>query len=265
MILDKLENASLYSFNDKFRLAFNFLLSNDLESLPACRLHLQGDDIVVSIVDMEGNGEQVEDLEAHHEFADIHYLVSGEEKMAWKPQDDCMQQKDSYNEQKDEERFTDVPSSSYYADAVTWAVRAGVTSGMTPTTFEPTGTVTRAQAVSFLWRAVGQPAPYRSYNPFNDVPSDTWYTNAVLWAVEQGIVYGTTETTFEPNSPVTREQMLTFLARTQGVEASGSDVYKIAVAWAEGKGLLNGIPGEFISKAPCPRCEVVYYIWQLQP
>ncbi len=111
MILDKLENALLYSFNDKFRLAFNFLLSNDLESLPACRLHLQGDDIVVSIVDMEGKGEEPEDLEAHHEFADIHYLVSGEEKMAWKPQDDCMQQKDSYDEQKDEERFTDEPSS----------------------------------------------------------------------------------------------------------------------------------------------------------
>ncbi|MBQ2679720.1 MAG: S-layer homology domain-containing protein [Firmicutes bacterium] len=163
------------------------------------------------------------------------------------------------------ETFVDVPANSYYADAVSWAVKAGVTSGMTPTTFEPNGTVTRAQAVSFLWRSVGEPAPYREYNPFIDVPSDTWYTKAVLWAVEQGIVYGTTETTFAPNSPVTREQMLTFLSRTEGVEAVGPDVYKIAVAWAEGRGLLNGIPGTFVSNAPCPRCEVVYYIWKLQP
>ena len=171
----------------------------------------------------------------------------------------------SFGNKSASETFTDVPASAYYAEAVSWAVKASVTSGMTPTTFEPNGTVTRAQAVSFLWRAMGEPAPLRSYNPFNDVPSDTWYTKAVLWAVEQGIVYGTTETTFAPSSPVTREQMLTFLARTQGVECSGADVYKIAVAWAEGKGLLNGIPGEFISNAPCPRCEVVYYIWQLQP
>ena len=109
--------------------------------------------------------------------------------------------------------FTDVPRGAYYEDAVLWAVSEGITSGMTASTFSPNAACTRAQAVTFLWRAAGCPAPKSAGMPFTDVAEGSYYYDAVLWAVEQGITKGTTGTTFSPDATCTRAQIVTFLYR----------------------------------------------------
>ena len=112
--------------------------------------------------------------------------------------------------------FLDVPAGAYYEDAVVWAVGKGITSGTNATTFDPNGTCTRAQAVTFLWRAAGSPTPKTKLMPFPDVPIGSYYWNAVLWAIEQGITEGTSYLTFSPNDSCTRAQIVTFLWRAKG-------------------------------------------------
>ena len=109
--------------------------------------------------------------------------------------------------------FTDVQPGAYYYDAVAWAVEQGITAGTTATTFSPDASCTRAQTVTFLWRAAGSPAPQSTENPFTDVRAGAYYYSAVLWAVEQGMTTGTTATTFSPGSSCTRAQIVTFLYR----------------------------------------------------
>ncbi len=161
--------------------------------------------------------------------------------------------------------FTDVPSSAYYAPAVTWALRKMVTNGTSETTFAPGDTVTRGQAVTFLWRAMGQPEPASTYNPFQDVHESDYFYKAVLWAVEQGITNGTSETTYDPGTPVKRNQMVTFLWRTMGrPEQTGSGTwYDDAVNWANGRQLLDGTAEAYSHEANCPRCDVVTYLWRV--
>ncbi len=113
-----------------------------------------------------------------------------------------------------ENPFTDVAESAYYHDAVLWAVEKGITSGTSATTFSPNNPCTRAQAVTFLWRAAGSPEPGIAENPFVDVSADAYYYKAVLWAVEKGITSGTSATTFSPNATCSRAQIVTFLWRT---------------------------------------------------
>ena len=103
--------------------------------------------------------------------------------------------------------------SEYYYNAVLWAVEKGITNGTSATTFSPDEDCTRAQAVTFLWRAAGKPAPTESKNPFTDVKESEYYYNAVLWAVEKGITNGTSKTTFAPDDTCTRAQTVTFLFR----------------------------------------------------
>ena len=110
-------------------------------------------------------------------------------------------------------RFVDVPDDAYYYDAVYWAVDQGITTGTSETTFSPDDPCTRAQAVTFLWRAAGEPAPASTENPFTDVISGEYYYNAVLWAIEKGITKGTGETTFSPGDDCLRSQIVTFLYR----------------------------------------------------
>ena len=158
--------------------------------------------------------------------------------------------------------FTDVAVGAYYASAVNWAVSRGVTTGTTATTFGPDTTVERCQAVTFLWRAAGEPKPSSSYNPFADVAADSYYYNAVLWAVEKGITAGISATEFAPRNPLERDQLLTFLCRAAGANASGDNWSELAVNWATGRGLMTGIPGTFSAKEACPRRDVVYYLWK---
>ncbi|MCB6693497.1 S-layer homology domain-containing protein [Agathobaculum butyriciproducens] len=170
-----------------------------------------------------------------------------------------------------ENPFTDVPSGAYYEDAVIWAVKKGITSGTSATTFNPDGSCTRAQAVTFLWRAAGSPEPKSAAMPFTDVPAGSYFEKAVLWAVENGITKGTSDTTFSPDASCTRAQIVTFLWRAGGSPAvSGnsafSDVaadayYAAAVAWAEKNGVTGGIGGGlFGSDNTCTRAQIVTFL-----
>ena len=105
------------------------------------------------------------------------------------------------------------PAGSYYEDAVIWAAGKGITGGMDANHFAPDGVCTRAQAVTFLWRAAGSPAPKSTVMPFTDVPAGSYYYSAVLWAIENGITKGTSDTTFSPDADCTRAQIVTFLYR----------------------------------------------------
>ena len=157
--------------------------------------------------------------------------------------------------------FTDVSGTDYYADAVAWAVEVGVTQGTGSGAFSPDATVTRAEAVTFLWRAAGSPSPLASASPFTDVTDpDTYYYDAVLWAAEQNITGGVGGGAFDLNTTLAYDQILTFLCRAAGGEASGDDWSAAAVQWAEEKGLTDGLT--FTAKAACPRSDVVYCLWK---
>lgn len=157
--------------------------------------------------------------------------------------------------------FNDVKAGDYFADAVKWAKETGVTSGTGPATFSPAATVTRAEAVTFLWRAAGSPEPASSTSPFTDV-TDTgaYYYKAVLWAVEQGITNGAGAGRFDLTGTLAYDQILTFLCRAGGGTASGDDWSAAAVSWAAGAGLTDGLT--FTAKGSCPRSDVVYCLWK---
>ena len=114
-----------------------------------------------------------------------------------------------------ENPFDDVSESDYFFNAVLWAVETGVTKGVDDHTFAPNDTCTRAQIVTFLFRANNGAVPEGAVNPFDDVPADQWFTDAVLWAVAEGITNGVDDTTFNPTGDCTREQIVTFLYRAQ--------------------------------------------------
>ena len=156
----------------------------------------------------------------------------------------------------------DVPAGIYYEQAVKWAVLRGVTSGTSATTFSPDLPVTRGQAVTFLWRAAGQPKHSMTVNPFTDVQPGAYYYDAVLWAVQQGITNGISDSAFGPELTLHCDQMLTFLCRANGGYAGGSNWSELAVSWANARGLMTGIPGTFGATRDCPRCDVVYYLWK---
>ena len=168
--------------------------------------------------------------------------------------------------------FVDVAEGSYYEEAIDWAVEKGITNGVSSNMFAPNDPCTRAQIVTFLWRAAGSPAP-KSMSSFTDVPADAFYAKAVAWAVENGITSGTGEGKFSPNSTCTRAQAVTFLYRASGSPAvSGkaefSDVsstafYAEAVAWAAKKGITTGIGGGlFGSDNDCTRGQIVTFLWR---
>ena len=169
--------------------------------------------------------------------------------------------------------FTDVPIGSYYEEAVNWAVEQGITAGTTATTFSPNATCTRAQAVTFLWRAAGSPEPESSVMPFTDVAEDSYYHDAVLWAVENGITVGTSDTTFSPDADCTRGQIVTFLWRSQESPDAGAanpftDVaadayYADAVLWAVENGITTGTTDTtFSPNNDCTRAQIVTFLWR---
>ena len=169
--------------------------------------------------------------------------------------------------------FVDVPAGSYYEDAVIWAVGKGITTGTSATTFNPNGICTRAQAVTFLWRAAGSPAAKSGAMPFADVKAGSYYYDAVLWAVEQGITKGTSDTMFSPDATCTRAQIVTFLWRANGSPAvSGNSAftdvaadayYAAAVTWAEKNDITGGIGGGlFGSNNNCTRAQIVTFIYR---
>ena len=169
--------------------------------------------------------------------------------------------------------FTDVPSGSYYEDAVLWAVGEGITMGISAQAFAPDGSCTRAQAVTFLWRAAGSPAPVSAKTRFADVAASSYYSDAVLWAVENGITNGTSDTAFSPDAVCTRAQIVAFLWRAKGRPAAGSgtrfaDVaetayYADAVLWAVKEGVTLGTSANaFSPDETCTRAQIVTFLWR---
>ena len=167
--------------------------------------------------------------------------------------------------------FVDVPANAYFADAVKWAVDKGITNGLSDTMFGPYESCTRAQIVTFLWRAAGSPEP-KTASSFTDVPASAYYAKAVAWAVENGITNGMTETTFAPDATCTRGQSVTFLYRALKGTASGSanftDVksdafYADSVNWAVASDVTNGTSNTtFSPNADCTRAEIVTFLYR---
>ena len=169
--------------------------------------------------------------------------------------------------------FVDVATGSYYEDAVDWAVGNGITQGTDATHFAPDGICTRAQAVAFLWRAAGSPKPETRTMPFTDVPAGSYYYDAVLWAVENDITKGTSDTTFSPNMTCTRAQIVAFLWRSEKSPAAGTanpfaDVkstayYADAVLWAVKENITRGTTNTtFSPDADCTRAQIVTFLWR---
>ena len=170
--------------------------------------------------------------------------------------------------------FADVPSDAYYAPAVDWAVENGVVYGTSDTTFGPDEKCTRAHVVAFLWRAKGKPEPSSTENPFTDVKSSDYYYKAVLWAVENGVVYGTSDTTFEPESPCTRAQVAAFLYRAEKkpepttdsnpfTDVKSGEYYEKAVIWAVENGIVYGTSDTtFEPNATCTRAQGVAFLYR---
>lgn len=169
--------------------------------------------------------------------------------------------------------FTDVSKTDYFYDAVLWAVENGITTGTSRTRFSPYATCTRAQAVTFLWRASGSPAPKNSRMPFEDVSPSAYYYDAVLWALEEGITTGTSSTTFSPDAVIDRAQAVTLLHRANGAPSvtgrtAFTDVpqtayYANAVKWAVDHEITTGTSAAaFSPNASCTRAQIVAFLYR---
>lgn len=168
--------------------------------------------------------------------------------------------------------FSDIAPSDFCCDAVMWAVAKDITNGIGNYTFAPNQPCTRAQIVTFLWRAAGSPAP-KSASNFTDVPADAYYAKAVAWAVENGITGGTGDGKFSPDATCTRAQAVTFLYRASGSPAMSGNAaftdvaadayYAAAVTWAEKNGITGGIGGGlFGSDQSCTRGQIVTFLYR---
>ena len=168
--------------------------------------------------------------------------------------------------------FVDVPANAYYYDAVLWAAENGITGGTSATTFSPNASCTRAQIVTFLWRAAGSPEP-ESRSNFSDVSADAYYAKAVAWALENGITSGTGNGMFSPDATCTRSQSVTFLYRAAGSPTASDDIafsdvaaesyYADAVAWAAQNGITSGIgSGLFGPANECSRAQIVTFLYR---
>lgn len=185
---------------------------------------------------------------------------------------DEVKTEDKVEEKTDSPTFSDVAANSYYADAVKWAVEKGITTGATATEFAPDTACTRAQIVTFLYRAAGEPAVSGTAQ-FADVSASDYFAKAVAWAMEKGITTGINDQTFAPNQTCTRAEAVTFLWRAAGkpeVEGSAAfadvsvDAYfAAAVNWAEVNGITGGIGGNlFGATNECTRAQIVAFLFR---
>ena len=180
----------------------------------------------------------------------------------------------SFVKQTPSQAFVDVKTGDYFYDAVQWAVGKGITNGTSAETFSPEDPCTRAQIVTFLWRAAGSPVVNYAMD-LSDVAGDAYYAEAVRWALSEGITTGTSDHTFSPDAVCTREQAVTFLWRAAGspavsgesaFEDVGADAYYArAVAWAAQNGVTNGISQAlFGTGSDCTRAQIVTFLYRAQ-
>lgn len=170
--------------------------------------------------------------------------------------------------------FTDVAETDYFYEPVRWAVANGITDGTSDTTFSPKDPCTRGQVVTFLWKAMGSPEPGSKDNPFTDVADDAYYTKAILWATEQEITSGTTETTFSPEDTCSRADVMTFLWAAEEkpspvkkssdfTDVAESDYYRDPILWASENKITDGAADTlFGAKDQCTRAQVMTFLWK---
>ena len=168
--------------------------------------------------------------------------------------------------------FTDIYTSDYYYDAIVWASKNDIANGISTTEFGPGNGCTRGQAVTFLWRAAGEPG-HTVQNPFTDITSEDYYYDAVLWAVEKGITDGVSSTEFAPDESCTRGQVVTFLWRNAGqpscsaanpfTDVKEGDYYYTSVLWAVENGITDGVSStQFAPDQACTRGQVVTFLYR---
>ena len=230
----------------------------------------KGDTVTITV--KPDKGYELEMLKALDKDGDALKLTEKNGKYTFKMPSGKVTVKGSFVEEAPVQIFKDVPVDAYYYEAVKWAAEKGITGGVGNGLFAPNQPCTRAQIVTFLWRAAGSPAP-KNMSSFTDVPADAFYAKAVAWAVENGITGGTGDGKFSPDATCTRAQAVTFLYRAAGSPAvSGgavfSDVgtdayYANAVAWAAKEGITGGIGGGlFGSNNDCTRAQIVTFLYR---
>ena len=227
----------------------------------------------VTITATPDKGYELEMLKVLDRSGDALKLTEKNGKYTFKMPSGKVTIKASFVEEVPEQIFKDVPANAYYYEAVKWAQEKGITGGIGNGLFGPNDPCTRAQIVTFLWRAAGSPAPKNTGTAFGDVKLGSFYEQAVAWAVENGITGGTGEGMFSPDATCTRAQSVTFLYRASGSpavsdKAEFSDVsttafYADAVAWAAKKGITTVIGGGlFGSGNDCTRGQIVTFLWR---
>ena len=230
----------------------------------------KGDTVTITV--KPDKGYELEMLKALDKDGDALKLTEKNGKYTFKMPSGKVTVKGSFVEEAPVQIFKDVPTDAYYYEAVKWAAEKGITGGVGNGLFAPNQPCTRAQIVTFLWRAAGSPAP-KNMSSFADVPADAFYAKAVAWAVENGITGGTGDGKFSPDATCTRAQAVTFLYRAAGSpKVSGSaefgDVatnayYADAVAWAAKNGITGGIGGGlFGSDNNCTRAQIVTFLYR---
>ena len=230
----------------------------------------KGDTVTITV--KPDKGYELEMLKALDKDGDALKLTEKNGKYTFKMPSGKVTVKGSFVEEAPVQIFKDVPVDAYYYEAVKWAAEKGITGGVGNGLFAPNQPCTRAQIVTFLWRAAGSPAP-KNMSSFTDVPADAFYAKAVAWAVENGITGGTGDGKFSPDATCTRAQSVTFLYRAAGSpkvssSAEFGDVatnayYADAVAWAAKNGITGGIGGGlFGSGNDCTRSQIVTFLYR---
>ena len=227
----------------------------------------------VTITATPDKGYELEMLKVLDRSGDALKLTEKNGKYTFKMPSGKVTIKASFVEEVPEQIFKDVPANAYYYEAVKWAQEKGITGGIGNGLFGPNAPCTRAQIVTFLWRAAGSPEPETRAMPFTDIPVGSYYYDAVLWAVENDITKGTSDTTFSPNMTCTRAQIVAFLWRSEKSPAAGTanpfaDVkstayYADAVLWAAKEDITKGTTNTTFSPgADCTRAQIVTFLWR---
>ena len=227
----------------------------------------------VTITATPDKGYELEMLKVLDRSGDALKLTEKNGKYTFKMPSGKVTIKASFVEEVPEQIFKDVPANAYYYEAVKWAQEKGITGGIGNGLFGPNDPCTRAQIVTFLWRAAGSPEPETRAMPFTDIPVGSYYYDAVLWAVENGITKGTSDTTFSPNMTCTRAQIVAFLWRSEKSPAAGTanpfaDVkstayYADAVLWAVKENITKGTTNTtFSPNADCTRAQIVTFLYR---
>ena len=230
----------------------------------------KGDTVTITV--KPDKGYELDTIKVLDQNGDKVKLTEKDGKYTFKMPDSKVEIQATFVKEAETSPFGDVSTDAYYYEAVKWAQKKGITGGIGNDLFGPNQPCTRAQAVTFLWRAVGSPEP-KNMSSFSDVPADSYYAKAVAWAVENGITSGTGEGKFSPNSTCTRAQSVTFLYRTSGSPAvsdsavfgdvAANAFYADAVAWAVANGVTNGTTSStFSPDNGCTRAQIVTFLYR---